>query len=77
MKPKKYWLKGGVGGFLIGLVASGIFCLKIYQNIHGDPSPVVLILFPAIILIATISASLIGAMLGLLYGKIKNRNNVT
>lgn len=84
---KKYWLRGGIVGSVIGIIfsvyqASRNWCLGSYMNLDGtigSSCPPVNILDNMRMLIlpelATIIALLIlGSVAGWIYGKIKSRH---
>jgi len=65
---KKYWLRGGVAGFVI----SGVWALQgVIRNglEHANRNLIITNL-----LIIIVSVTVVGLIIGWLYGKIKNRN---
>ena len=91
MKQKRYWLRGGIIGLIIGVVvdlwfASSMRCISSYLNADGTMGsmcPGKLDLFLTSLKVDTIYyiltlfvIILVGLLLGWLYGKIKNRNKL-
>ena len=86
---KRYWLNGGIAGTIIAIIISIYFasqnsCIGLYANPNGTfgtVCPKVNIFLNLqnsiyIELITVIVFFLVGALLGWLYGKIKNRKRV-
>jgi hypothetical protein len=76
MKPKRYWLRGGMAGLLFG------FALIVFAPIitplfpHGEIPLDVMVFAPFnyVPFAFLIEFMLIGIVLGWLYGKIKSKN---
>lgn len=83
MKQKRYWLRGGIIGLVIVIVNSifvgpfgliGYFLIPTrsllsYFVIIGNPSS------PTLLIAYLITGFIYGAIIGLIYGKIKRKNN--
>ncbi len=77
MKSKRYWLRGGTVGIILGpIVWFFILKLTIPTSVNVIEFPMIdgLVLVLIVYGSAAIIGFIVGSMIGWVYGKLKNRN---
>ncbi|MCC2630484.1 MAG: hypothetical protein K0S38_293 [Candidatus Paceibacter sp.] len=76
MNQKRYWLRGGMWGLVFGY---GMYFTMVFATFHGKTTEVFANLEAAYTALLygfffSLPIAILGIIVGLIYGKIKNRN---